>query len=366
MRTWLGVFLIVCSASVSASAAEIIGHAAAIINRVDARLGATVRALQTRDDVHFQELIRASTSGNGQFLLNDGSKLVVGPGGILRLDSFVYSGSSAKSVTLSTIKGAFRFISGNAKSTTYSVRTPVAIIGLRGTAFDFYVEPSGATSVMLLSGAVQVCGTGRQCRTLRNPCEAVRVSARGVSPVQSGARQSAALGISYRRAFPFLYSQTSLLQSFRRRGLRACGSSVATANPAPTPNIATAPAPAPAPAPSPPGGRFGNPGNNSPVGRAGESPNGGFFGLGVVGRGDVGQGNNGPAGIGPGGVGPGGDGPGGSGPGGNGPGGNGPGGNGPGGNGPGGNGPGGNGPGGNGPGGNGPGGNGPGGNGPGR
>lgn len=361
MRIWVWVLVAACLTPAPANTAEVIGHAAAIINQVNGQVGRTNRRLNTRDKVHFQELIRARAASTGQFQLLDGTRLVVGPGAAMRLDSFVYSDKSAKGVTLSTLKGAFRFISGAAKSSTYRVRTPVAIIGLRGTAFDFYVGRGGTTSVMLLRGAVQVCSTSRQCRTLRRPCEVVRVTRNSISPIYRGADRRAVRGVSMQTAFPFLFAQRQLLRSFRSRGLRACGSSTATPNPTPNPSVATLAAPAIAP--SPRGGRFGNPGNDNAVGRAGEAPNGGNFGLGNVGRGDVGQGNNGNNGnngAGPGlagvGVGPGGNGPGGNGPGGNGPGGNGPGGNGPGGNGPGGNGPGGNGPGGNGPGGAGPGG----------
>jgi hypothetical protein len=62
---------------------------------------------------------------------------VVGPNSNLFVDSFVFNAdNTASDVTVSAVKGFFRFISGRSPSETYSIRTRVMTIGTRGTILD--------------------------------------------------------------------------------------------------------------------------------------------------------------------------------------------------------------------------------------
>ncbi|PLX40146.1 MAG: hypothetical protein C0605_06670 [Hyphomicrobiales bacterium] len=300
MRIWaclsLGLGLIMSPLH----AAEIIGHAAAIVNSVNGQSGGKTRRLKTRDSVHLNERIRSGAASTGQFQLKDGSKLVIGPRATLNLDRFIYNGRTARKVTVSAIKGAFRFISGKSRSSAYQIRTPVATIGVRGTAFDFYVN-RGSAAVMLLRGALTVCNSRRQCRTLNRPCQIVRVRRNRISPVYKNASPKAVRGVSMRTAFPFMQSQRRLKSQFRTRGIRACNTVGIRSNKS---RAARTSVPSPStPTPQQPTGPTtsdlpNNPGNDRPNGRAGESPNGGSFGSGSDGRGDTGQGGGNGSGSG--------------------------------------------------------------------
>jgi hypothetical protein len=60
----------------------------------------------------------------------------------IRLDSFVYD-PNAKSgnVVVNAAEGAFRFITGLQASLNYSIRTPFATRGVRGTEFFVVILP---------------------------------------------------------------------------------------------------------------------------------------------------------------------------------------------------------------------------------
>jgi hypothetical protein len=62
------------------------------------------------------------------------------------------------------VKGTFRFITGTQKSESYSLETPSATIGVRGTVFDIYVDGNGDTLVLLHEGKVEICSRSRSCR----------------------------------------------------------------------------------------------------------------------------------------------------------------------------------------------------------
>ena len=88
------------------------------------------------------------------FVFRDGTKLAVGWGSSVVIDKFIFDDSnSVKKLTIKAAKGTFRWISGNSSSSAYEIVTPAGTIGVRGTAFDFYVGSNGVTAVVLLNGS---------------------------------------------------------------------------------------------------------------------------------------------------------------------------------------------------------------------
>ena len=73
------------------------------------------------------------------------------------LDRFVYKESdTGQTVAVKLSKGLFRFTTGSLDKNSYSVTTPTAAIGVRGTVLDIAV--SGArTKVTLREGRAIVC-----------------------------------------------------------------------------------------------------------------------------------------------------------------------------------------------------------------
>ena len=197
--------LVLCS-PMPAPAAEPVGEATLIRTEVTGARGPLV----VRAPVHRDERIKTSISGLGQFIFRDGTKLAVGAGSSVVIDNYVYDdANSAKKLTIRAAKGTFRWISGNSSSAAYTIVTPAGTIGVRGTAFDFYVGPNGTTAMVLLSGAAQFCGAGG-CKQLRRQCDCV-IATRGggvSDPRAVDARTLRALG--NQRALPFLSGNQQL------------------------------------------------------------------------------------------------------------------------------------------------------------
>ncbi len=186
--------------------AEPVGQAVSIRTEVSGASG----PLAVRDPVYRDERIRTSKSGLGQFVFQDGTKLAVGWGSSVVIDQFVYDGTkSVKKLTITAAKGTFRWVSGKSKHSAYEIVTPAGTIGVRGTAFDFYVAPDGTTAMVLLSGAASFCGAGG-CRQLTQRCDCV-VAKPGRSVGQTSKvnrRTLQALGNT--KALPFLSGNQKL------------------------------------------------------------------------------------------------------------------------------------------------------------
>ncbi|MBP1882338.1 FecR family protein [Sinorhizobium mexicanum] len=150
-------------------AAEAIGEAVRIRTEVRGAGG----PLAAKDPVYRDERILTSKSGLGQFVFRDGTKLAVGWGSSVVIDKFVFDDSNnLQKLSLRATKGTFRWVSGKSKSTAYEILTPAGTIGVRGTAFDFYVGGDGTTALVLLNGEASFCGPGG-CKQLTRHCDCV-------------------------------------------------------------------------------------------------------------------------------------------------------------------------------------------------
>ncbi|WP_104664231.1 FecR domain-containing protein [Ensifer adhaerens] len=198
-----GAALVLCAAAfgpMSAIAAEPVGKAVEIRTAVNGARG----AIAVRDPVYKNERISTSKSGLGQFVFDDGTKLAVGWGSSVVIDKFVYDDKkSVKKLTIMAAKGTFRWISGKSGHSAYEIVTPAGTIGVRGTAFDFFVGPDGTTAVVLLSGAADFCGPGG-CRQLTQRCDCVvaKPGRRATEPKRVSRTTLKALGNA--QALPFL------------------------------------------------------------------------------------------------------------------------------------------------------------------
>jgi hypothetical protein len=160
--------------------------------------------------VHRDERIRTSISGLGQFVFRDGTKLAVGAGSSVVIDKFVYDDTnSVKTLSIKAAKGTFRWISGNSASSAYSIVTPAGTIGVRGTAFDFYVGPNGTTAVVLLNGSARFCGAGG-CKQLKQQCDCVIATRGGGVTDAQPVDRSTLRTLGNPRALPFLSGNQQL------------------------------------------------------------------------------------------------------------------------------------------------------------
>ena len=182
-----------------------IGTTFAIKKDVVGRMESRARALRKGDEVHQDETIQTAAESEGEFVLRDGTKLALGPNAELILDRFVYDPANKDgNIVINVTKGAFRFMSGSAKKTAYTIKTPVASIGVRGTVFDGYVDDDGEIAVLLMDGAVDVCNVDRECSSFSDVGYFIHVGRSGVitRALEWNGRWFRGRGAD--RAFPFV------------------------------------------------------------------------------------------------------------------------------------------------------------------
>ncbi len=150
LATTSGALLSALSGPSLAASGDRIGDAVVITNIVMADFAKEERKLARGDNVRQDDIIEVNTDAQGEFKLDDDTKLALGPGSRLMLDKFVYdSDKKAGSIVMEMAKGAFRFITGVAAKSTYVINTPNASITVRGTIFDVYVLPDKSVWVLL-------------------------------------------------------------------------------------------------------------------------------------------------------------------------------------------------------------------------
>ncbi len=164
------------------------------------------RALAAGDGINQDETVEVAADGLGELRLNDETKLALGPGAKLKLDKFVYDpAKSSGTIAVDLTKGAFRFITGNARKPSYLIRSPNAAISVRGTIFDVYVDATGYMWILLHEGSIEVCNSRGQCSELTQACGLVRVGANGdISGAATWNRQPSIREIDFETAFPFV------------------------------------------------------------------------------------------------------------------------------------------------------------------
>ncbi|MBL4725932.1 MAG: FecR domain-containing protein [Rhizobiaceae bacterium] len=159
------------------AAAEPVGSAIKIKQDVIGFGAGGSRDLRVKDAVYRNEEISAGLKSHGELELSDGSKIIVGENSVVLLDDFVVGKGGFKSGTIKVIKGAFRFVTGSSKKGTFTVTTPKATIGVRGTFFDVYIE-GGKETVVLFRGEVRVCSTSG-CQIARRACDVIEIDPAG-------------------------------------------------------------------------------------------------------------------------------------------------------------------------------------------
>jgi hypothetical protein len=149
-------------ASELAWAQENIGGAKVVINNVQGDLptGNNVPVVQG-DNVFLNEAVHSGPDSKANLLLKDNSDVTIGPGSTVKLDDFVYSGpKTAGTIGLNMTKGTLRFVTGDASKRAYTIWTPTAAIGVRGTTLRIKVTDTG-TTVINEEGKAIVCHRGK-------------------------------------------------------------------------------------------------------------------------------------------------------------------------------------------------------------
>ena len=188
---YLGLALgLLVGVSQPASAQQRIGEASSVKNTVvRVSLNAT-QPLQNGGSVFKDEIIRTGKASSTQLAFIDQTNLAIGPSSSVKLDRFVFDGSTANQVVrINLLKGAFRFATGRLDKRAYRIQTPSATIGVRGTVLDIRnlncIGRRCTTHVTLVdNGAALVCATGSsECIELDRPGQSVMIQSNRITKV---------------------------------------------------------------------------------------------------------------------------------------------------------------------------------------
>jgi len=125
--------------SAANAAEESSGMVVASRGEVSAVSNGDSRELKQGDFVYVNDEILTSARSFAVLQFTDGAKVTVRPGSKLIIESYLYAGNDTDESTLNLVSGGLRVITGAMAKTNpenYKVRTPVALMGVRGTEFS--------------------------------------------------------------------------------------------------------------------------------------------------------------------------------------------------------------------------------------
>ena len=97
------------------------------------------RELKQGDFIYVKDEIMTTNRSFVVLQFEDGAKVTVRPDSTLIIETYLYNGDDGDEAELNLVSGGLRVITGAMAKThpeNYKVRTPVALMGVRGTEFS--------------------------------------------------------------------------------------------------------------------------------------------------------------------------------------------------------------------------------------
>jgi hypothetical protein len=163
--------LIVCAALLvpAAANAAVIGETSTAKNEVTGQLASILRDLRAGDPVSADELVSTGSASATVLRFLDNSTLNIGASSSVTLDRFVFNPDrTAQNVVINLARGAMRFATGNSDARNFTLRTPVATLGIRGTRVILICDGSDRCVFVLDKGKALVCP--HPLPTSQEPC----------------------------------------------------------------------------------------------------------------------------------------------------------------------------------------------------
>ncbi len=175
------------------------------------------KVLDVQSPVYAGDQINTGPVGEAQIKFRDNTKLVVGPNSSMVIDAFVFSGDTARSITIDATKGVFRFFTGSSPKDAYKINTPTATIGVRGTEFDISIEGQGTTRVANFEGMTRICPRDSQvnCTESKDPCTLSVIRPTEGKVVTYGNRDLEFRNRQLKYYFNYIRDQTTLRPDFQ-------------------------------------------------------------------------------------------------------------------------------------------------------
>lgn len=145
-------------------------------------------AMAPGQDVALQEKITTDGAGQAEILFLDRSSLRIGPNSEMTIDEFLYSPDDGTGkLAASATKGLLRFTGGalSKREDQVTLRTPTAILGVRGGIVLVEIADGGATRATFLYGdALTITSTDGQAVRITTPGQFSEITASGGGPSQ--------------------------------------------------------------------------------------------------------------------------------------------------------------------------------------
>ncbi len=167
----------------AAQAATAVGQVTRIQATAQAMSEGKSSRLAVESVVHMNDVITTGGEARVEITFMDGTRIALGENARLQIDEFVFQPASTRLGLDLAIIGAFRFVTGQIGKVPHDdirVRTPVAIIGIRGTDF-FGGLIDGQYGVVLFEGAVSVANPQGEA-ILDQPGEGTNIAGPGEAP----------------------------------------------------------------------------------------------------------------------------------------------------------------------------------------
>ena len=134
-------FVLIAAMSIStlAVAQDSSGMVVASRGEVIALSNGGSRELKQGDFIYEKDEIMTSGRSFAVLQFTDGAKVTVRPDSTLIIEQYLYAGGDDDAATLNLVSGGLRVITGAMAKTNpenYKVKTPVALMGVRGTEFS--------------------------------------------------------------------------------------------------------------------------------------------------------------------------------------------------------------------------------------
>ncbi len=157
-----------------------VGEAVLVQNQVARVAGSLTMPINVGDGLMRDETVRTGAESAAKLVMADSTNLSIGSNASITLDRTVFNDEhSYREIAIKLATGAFRFVTGHSEKAAYTIKTPIASIGVRGTVLDI-LSQKGKTTVVLQEGASRVCAIGGACTELTNPGDTATITSTGV------------------------------------------------------------------------------------------------------------------------------------------------------------------------------------------
>jgi len=244
--------MLLCSvAFLSMPSVAVPGVTVSVDQRVHVARSATAGLLGPGTQVRAGDRITTDHSGFAQIAFPDGTRMVIGPNTMMRIDEYSLGAQGkVRSVRLNATRGNIRFIAG-ANLASYSVQTPGGTVRPQNGIVDIAAGGARGAYVVTLGGEALMCDAHQRCAIVRGDC--TFASANGEGGFGLASKNTRDRRHLLRELFPSIIKQSRLASDFQA-SVQSCGflglqnslagdSVISTPTPPGTPGVPTSPSP---------------------------------------------------------------------------------------------------------------------------